>query len=170
MKNLNFNSSNCKLIIKNFSFLNSLGYSLVTNKGWCEHAAGTGLPTFCFDRDVSTQSKCEESCTKTRYCVGYSYRHSGNDHCYLFPSREACPVFNITHPQFTLTIEAHIAESGADLVEGIKHGYSCLRKASGKIFRANETLCRHKPFLFWQAVPINDLQDLIFKFQLIGLK
>ena len=66
-----------------------LGYSLITDDGWCNHVEG-GFPTNCKATSVLTHSKCEELCTSQTSCIGYSFiRFEGA--CYLHPSISSCP-------------------------------------------------------------------------------
>ena len=110
-------------------------YSLVTDKGYCEHVNGNYLVLCKASIENDAAEDCRSYCTSHDICIGYWLKVFPREiECNLFPSEEKCPQ------EFKLFGEGSItslAKTTADLVAVAFPGYnmSCYSKNEGKSLR-----------------------------------
>ena len=94
--------------------------------GNCRHTYGD--ITFCLNREVTSQSRCEEFCSSFGSCLAYEYGVSGYNmgYCYLYPSDYTCPN------DFELSEGENTAKSIDDLVSFPNSDFVCKGKNPGR--------------------------------------
>ena len=112
-------------------FVFFLGYTLITSSGSCHHRNGAVALTSCtgISPVVDSRRRCEDYCSSTASCVGYTYGTTSN-FCMMYVPRNDCPN------GFNFKRETYYAQTMQDLVRysgSGSNGYVCYGKNHGKI-------------------------------------
>jgi len=86
----------CQIRNNNCEPLPEPRYSLIADKGFCDHVSGKSVYQ-CSQYKVTSQKLCEDQCTSWTSCIAYNYNFNETSWCYLIPSERSCPLDFTAH-------------------------------------------------------------------------